>query len=219
MKKNYVKKITAVLAVAALGCCVVAGCSKTAKESDSSLSEAIEQSVEAAANESTDVVEAEAPAKEEVTEVVEEAPVEVVENDYVTYEGELGYTIKYSPSKFSFESADGYDRYKCLYDDENNYISLSVNKEYSRADLVEGLVLQSGTDSAISGDSTFGSQQYDSSYVIYQTEDGYNMQFTLVDVADGVFVIETCMYNYADDAPAYAVSDLMGELMSYLDLN
>ena len=147
--------------------------------------------------------------EEAVSEVVDEIP------PFETFDSALGYTALYYPNQFDVESSDGYDRFACKIDDENNYISISINNEYTKDDLMAGLILQSGKDDVNSGDSTFGEQNLPSSYISYETEDGYRMQFTLIERDNGVFVIETGMHNYGDDEGAwYSIADPIAEVMN-----
>ncbi len=137
----------------------------------------------------------------------------------VKFDSDLGYTTKYFASNCKVESADGYDRFVSIMDDQNNYISISINTDYRAEDLVEGLVLQSGTDEVISGTSTFGQTGLDSYYVVYNSAPDYNMQFTLVPVENGVMMIEIGSHIYDDeDDRAYRVSANFTDIIDNITL-
>lgn len=180
-----------------------------------------------------------------VTEKTEEEPVKISEKEepeiedsdlisetdefeYETIESEDGYKVTYNPEYFIYDDTEGEYEGKdstyirCIIDKENeyeNYIDVSIVKDYTAKELIDGIAFQSETEATPTHIVFANGKEYDAYYCERYIADAFMISFYAIDGKDAPYLIEIGSHIYSDDDEyAYYVSGAMEEIFLRMEL-
>lgn len=171
--------------------------------------------------------------EEEVADISEESEIDISEAEengdieIAEFEDDNAYRISYSEDFYEeTENADIDDSMlvKCAIDKEHeneNYIDVMYQDEYSYEEYLEGITLQSGTDDVYVDKVSFGRQGIEADLVTYNIGDDFNMCFYIIPHNEGCYVVEIGSHIYGEDDEelAYRISGAMEEVVDSIEFS
>lgn len=167
-------------------------------------------------------IQEEAVIEEDVTDDI--LPMD--EREYVTLSSDDGYTVTYDSEYFTYDTDGEYEGHdsiyiRCTVDKDNeyeNYIDVSVAKDYDAKELIEGIAFQNETEVVPMHIVFANNKEYDAYYCTKYITDTFLMSFYAFDGPEAPYVIEIGSHIYDDDDEyAYYVSGIMEETFLNLE--